>query len=290
MRSISVVVIAVLVDGVSQVPLADRDDAIETFRLDRSHKPLRIRIQVRTAWRELDGVHAVGTEHFDHGLSEHRITVMEQVLVVSQESIKVVELLTQRVVHPFATRSITNPCDLDAACSDIDDEEHMEPGEPFLRPYLDREEVHRCDDAPMHLQKLSPCGAFGSRWRGFKPVFLEDIGDGGAGDAMTEFAQLTLDPLVTPMPVLGGHSDDELTDLAHDPRSASSSGCAPVMLLSDELAVPSQDGVGFDDRADFRQRLAADCLAEHSKSSSLIVGESEPPVADLLAQNPDSQP
>ena len=55
---------------------------------------------------------------------------------------------------------------------------------------------------------------------------------------------------ITPVSVLRHHADDELADLTNNPRSAGSPGFASVIFLSDYLA-------------------------EHSKSSSLIVGESE---------------
>jgi hypothetical protein len=141
----------VRVDGVSQVPLTDWDDAIEALTLDRSYKPLRIRIQVRTPWREFDGAHSMRLEHINYGLGEERISVMDQVLVVTQESIEPVELAAQRVAYPLAVRLITDTRDLDAASSEINHKEHMEPGEPFPCPNLDGEEVHRGDDTPVNL-------------------------------------------------------------------------------------------------------------------------------------------
>ena len=92
----------------------------------------------------------------------------------------------------------------------------LEVFEPFSCPYLDREEVHRGNDAPMHLEKLGPCGAFGSRLCSLEPVLFHDVGDGGACDAVPDLAHLALDPFVAPVPVLCRHADNQQPDLSHD--------------------------------------------------------------------------
>lgn len=49
--------------------------------------------------------------------------------------------------------------------------------------------------------------------------------------------------------------------------------------------MPSEDGVGRDDGADFRQGFATDGLAKDGESSPLIIGDWESLVAELLSED-----
>ena len=55
-------------------------------------------------------------------------------------------------------------------------------------------------------------------------------------------------------------------------------------LLSNELAVPSEDGVGSDERRNLGESPSADCFAAYGKSAALVVGQSEPSSTELLLE------
>ena len=57
--SLLMIVLDVLLDSVSQRVLAEKDYAVETFLLDRSHKPLGVGVQVRAAWRQTNRLNAL---------------------------------------------------------------------------------------------------------------------------------------------------------------------------------------------------------------------------------------
>ena len=72
----------------------------------------------------------------------------------------------------------------------------------------------------------------------------------------------------------------------HDPRAADATTLAAVILPSDEVPMPTQDGVGRDDRADLGERFPAQSLCLRGQPSALIVVEPEPLASELLFQDP----
>src|SRR5262245_64409034 len=57
-----------------------------------------------------------------------------------------------------------------------------------------------------------------------------------------QIGQRPSDPVIAPITVLLGHANDELLDLAPDPRSAwAATGFRAIELAGDKLAVPAQD-------------------------------------------------
>jgi hypothetical protein len=80
------------------------------------------------------------------------------------------------------------------------------------------------------------------------------------------------------------HTNDELGDGLHDPGPARRSAFLGP-LLRNELPMPPKDGVGSDDRCDFRQCPPADGSTPHGQSASLIVGQPESFATELLLQD-----
>src|SRR5215475_5661960 len=74
----------------------------------------------------------------------------------------------------------------------------------------------------------------------------------------TPDCQRPSDPVIAPGAVLLGHANDELLDLAPDPRSAwAATGFRAIELAGDKLAVPAQAGVWPGHRCDLGENLAA---------------------------------
>jgi hypothetical protein len=93
--------------------------------------------------------------------------------------------------------------DLDPSCCEFDDEEDVDGDQPARSPDLDREEVRGRETAPVRPQELGPgrlLAALGSR---LDALLLQDVGDGGSADVVTDVSKCTLDPGVAPVPCLG---------------------------------------------------------------------------------------
>src|SRR5262249_5437286 len=83
----------------------------------------------------------------------------------------------------------------------------------------------------------------------------------------------------------GGELDDEaLQGSGRAGASASSSGRA-VVLVRDELAVPTQDRIGGHQAAELIQHAATERFALRCEPAALGVGDGQAPAAGLLPQN-----
>jgi hypothetical protein len=68
--------------------------------------------------------------------------------------------------------------------------------------------------------------------------------------------------------------NDQFLDGFRRRRSADLlSAVGDVPLLRDERSVPTQDGVGGEERADLRQEFAAEVFAFDGEAAALVVGE-----------------
>ena len=56
-------------------------------------------------------------------------------------------------------------------------------------------------------------------------------------------------------------------------------------LLGNELPVPTEDGVGSNERSDFGEGAAADSLAPDRESASLCIGQAESSTTELLLED-----
>ena len=94
----------------------------------------------------------------------------------------------------------------------------------------------------------------------------------------------TLDSCVSPARVLSRHSDGQVRDDLHDSDVARGSSLVGP-LLSDELPVPTQDGVRRDERRNICESASPDGLAADREPATLIVGQTETSAAELLLQD-----
>jgi hypothetical protein len=116
-------------------------------------------------------------------------------------------------------------------------------------------EVGGHDQFPVTAQKLLPrCLSFPLRgW--LDPAPLQNIGNRAARDLVPEVGQRTLDPTIAPIPVLFSHADDQRLDLIGGTRSPRSTLSTAVVLLSDQFAMPSEQGFGRHNGGHLRQKL-----------------------------------
>src|SRR5262245_64886587 len=93
-------------------------------------------------------------------------------------------------------------------------------------------------------------------------------------DLIPQSGQRPSHPVIAPGAVLLGHANDELLDLAPDPRSAwAATGFRAIELAGDKLAIPAQDSVWPRHRCDLGENLAAKAMANLAECGSLGVRE-----------------
>ncbi len=136
----------------------------------------------------------------------------------------------------------------------------------------------------MGLEKLTPRHSLASSRSGIDSVLFQDVGDRGPAHSMSDVLERTLDSRVAPAWILSRHSDGQFRDDLHDPRSPRRASLVGP-LLGNELAVPTKDGVGSDERSNFGEGASSNSLAPHGKPSALSVGQSKSSGTELLFQD-----
>src|SRR5436190_1309987 len=87
---------------------------------------------------------------------------------------------------------------------------------------------------------------------------LQDIADRLIAELVSQISQRPSNPVIAPVPVLLGDANDQLLDLAREPRSArAAAGFRAIKLVGNQLTVPGQDSVGPRYSCNFGQGLAA---------------------------------
>jgi hypothetical protein len=120
---------------------------------------------------------------------------------------------------------------------------------------------------------------------GAEAVPNQDPLDGVAADLMAEVTQRPDQPRVPPRRVRGRHPDDQLFHLDGDGRTPEPAARRAVVLAGDQLAVPAQDRVRRDQARKLAEPATTDDPALDRQASPLVVGEAQPPSAELLAED-----
>jgi len=66
------------------------------------------------------------------------------------------------------------------------DRQEIKSDEAVLGPHLDRRKIDRSQHVPMRLEKGLPSGLSPPFWRRLDAMLLQDVGDAGRGDFMTQ--------------------------------------------------------------------------------------------------------
>ncbi len=167
---------------------------------------------------------------------------------------------------------------MNAARGQFQDKQEVIGDEAALGPDFDRGEIHGGEGFPMGLEKRLPGTVAFSFGRRFDAVLPENVTDGRIGNGVAEVGQSALDAVVAPGEVLFRESEHEFPQFCGDRRTSglvlSSRGVIP--FLGDELPMPTQNGVGRDQRADFTEELASQRFSWDGQAASLVVREPQP--------------
>jgi len=134
------------------------------------------------------------------------------------------------------------------------------------------------------FEELAPHRSLAPLWSGVDPIPLQNVGDRRPANPVADILECSSDAGVSPARILSRHSDGEFRNDSHYSTSARGS---PLVgpLPSNELPVPTKDGVGSDKRRNLGESPSPDGLAADREPPTLIVGQSESSAPELLLQD-----
>ena len=135
-----------------------------------------------------------------------RISVMDQIALSPEKPIHGIRQVAGHLTHPQSVGFVRDSTDLHPSSRDIHEEEHNEPCQPRTSPNLYTEEIGGNNLIQMLFQKPFPGRSIDSFRRGLHAVPLENIRDRVPPYGVTQIRQCTLNPSVSPAPVLLGHA------------------------------------------------------------------------------------
>src|SRR5208283_3088290 len=147
------------------------------------------------------------------------------------------------------------------------------------RPGLDREEVGSDDQIPVLLEELLPSSLPFPLWRWLDPLPCQDVGNRPTADFVSEIAERTLDPPISPGAIVPRHAHDQRLDLICIPLLAS------IVLLRNQTPMPGQQRLRRNDRTQLFKHLPSDPLGLGGQTAAVVVGETQPLPTQLLPQN-----
>ena len=211
---------------------------------------------------------------------------MDQVALALEDSVNRVGQVAPDLVHPQPVRNRCDAGDLHLPRRQFDEEQHDEPLQSAPRPRFDGEEVGGNDQIPVLLEELLPGGLSFPLRRRLNSVPRQDLSDRAATDVVPQIGECALDSPIAPGAVLIRQAHDQLLNLLRRPRSSGAPFLAAVVLLRDQTAVPGQQRLGRDDRAQLDQHLPSEPFRLDGQPAALVVSEAQSLVAQLFPQHP----
>jgi hypothetical protein len=118
------------------------------------------------------------------------------------------------------------------------------------------------------------------RGNGWQAVGLQDPGNRRATHAMSDVLQRALDPGVAPRRIVLRHPDDEALDF-FEPAATVRPPLRVRPFPSDELPVPSEQGIGRDDRGHVTQCPTSQSVRKSRETPSVVMSQAKPPTTQL---------
>ncbi len=224
------------------MPFAEDQHSVGDLGPGGEDEPFGVSVRARTARRDLRCRDAGAGQGRVEGVGELPGAVADQEPEVLGVIAKVHQEVADLLGGPRSVRVSGDSEDVDVAAPDFDDEQAVQAPECHCAVHM--EEIGGQHGRGLGMQELPP-GRVGVPFRRRRDVQgFEDPADRGCADPVAELEQLALDALVSPRAVLGGELLDERGDLGAGRRSSRVVRVGP--LLSDQAAMPPQDGAGRD--------------------------------------------
>src|SRR5664280_1396461 len=263
-----------LLDQVTQMALPEDHEVVQTLISYRLYEALRAGVAVGTLCRNGHALDAAGLQERRPCLRVQRVSVVDQIARVAQESIHWIKQVPGNLLHTRTIWRNTDPCNMHRTGLHLNDKvDHVADGSEQAQD-LDTEEIAGVKSFPVALEKLLP-GPFAVAFRcRFDSCLDQDVRHCRATDLDLESAQRVTDLRVTPADVLAGEPDDEFADLRRLARPAGLAALRrAIVLLGSELPKPRRDGGGADDLATGLAFFGRQCLALDRQPAPLLVGK-----------------
>ncbi len=166
--------------------LTKENQFVKTFGFQRPKKSLKVCIQVRASRWQAYRLHALASQASTKRLTECRIAVHDQVLLVLEKTILIVGQLEGNRLHPRFVRIGGAAREVDAARFRLHGKEEIESGQATFGPDFDRGEVNRGRHIPVRFQTCLPGSGALARWSRFDTVCFQDIADSRIGDVVAD--------------------------------------------------------------------------------------------------------
>ncbi len=276
MVAFDVVVLHELAHDGAQVPLAERDNVPEALVLNRANEPLGVGVEVRAVGRQAQQVYARGLQQGPEMRRIEGVAVDDDVSEARQRAGCGVGEVAGGLRHPSPVGRAGDAGDVNTSGLEVDDEQHEVAHEPSACEHLHAEEVRRGDGTPVRLEKGLPRHRPSPERSGLDAVLGEDALDGRPSEVEAEVLERAAKPRVAPRRILARHRQQLLDLVASGGWAARpGAGTTPVVLPSDLLAVPSEDGLRRRERCHLSQKLSAEGLSVQGEQPSLGIGEAK---------------
>jgi hypothetical protein len=136
MVSLRVIMLQKLPNCVAKHVLSEEDQSRKAFVLDALHESFNVRIQSGRPWREFYSLHAFPFEHLAEAFGELRVAIHQDVSFAKQEPVKWIREISGYLLHPQFSGIGSATGKVNAAGSQLHDEEEIERHQPALRPHL----------------------------------------------------------------------------------------------------------------------------------------------------------
>jgi hypothetical protein len=139
-----------------------------------------------------------------------------------------------------------------------------------------------CSQCRARTPSMLPFDSFRS---GLDTMPLQNISDRVTRQPVTDISESTLDPQISPASVFVGETKNKRSNLRRHPWAARCTARAAVILLGNQLPMPSQQGCRRDDGRDLFQDFPAELLRPCGQTATLVVSESHPSVPNLFSKD-----
>src|SRR5882757_1872254 len=156
-----------------------------------------------------------------------------------------------------------DPSDVYPAALEVDEAQHVVRYQPAQRQHLGGTEVGPRQRLHVSPTERGPRGRALAlrRWR--QTSAPQNITNSLIVNLVPQIGQRLRDPVIAPVLVLPGHTNDQLLDLSLDSRSArASTRLRAIELAGDKLTIPAQDSVRSRSGGDVGKDLAADPMTD----------------------------
>jgi hypothetical protein len=282
-----VIIRQVRLEDVAKGRFSNHVSLLQSFLFDRAHEPFAVGIEIRTPWRQDDGLNAAGAQHPVEAMHKIFVSGMKQIPFAPQEAIKGIGHLPGTLHHAGVRRMRGEARKMHPPRGQFQHQQHIVGHQAVPRRHLHGEEVRRREDLPVQLEKLSPAHAgLASSGRWVEVVATQDVPHRDRVNVMPQVRQGTLNASIAPSKILLGHADHELFDLLRHTRAAKVAAvAAPVELLCDETGVPTHEGAWSGHRGDLFQARATDRVCERREAAAFSVCQVQPATAKLGFEN-----